>query len=140
MQDGRVSVPASEASDDRLHNIDGKSRQSIKHRFEIAHATTLRRRVSGRDGCRFGCQGCSSVSKIVNRHGWEFGNAECALGPGAVLLGGRDQMLTEATWQNRVVLAIAHYSRIEPFPQEERGTVPVRSASPIEPPLKFFTR
>jgi hypothetical protein len=52
----------------------------------------------------------------MNRHGWEFRNAERALEPGAVLLGGCDQMLTEATWQNRVVLAISYYSRIERFP------------------------
>ena len=45
VQDGRVSIPASEASDDRLRNIDGTSGQSIMHRFEIAHATALRRRV-----------------------------------------------------------------------------------------------
>jgi len=54
----------------------------------------------------------------MNRHGWEFRNAERAIEPGAVLLGGRDQMLTEATWQNRIALAISHYSRIEPFLQE----------------------
>jgi hypothetical protein len=54
----------------------------------------------------------------MNCHGWEFRNAERALESGAVLLGGCDQMLAEATWQNRVVLAISHYSRIEPFPQK----------------------
>jgi hypothetical protein len=51
----------------------------------------------------------------MNRDGRELRNADRALEPGAVLLGGCDQMLTEATWQNRVVLGISHDSRIEPL-------------------------
>ena len=76
----------------------------------------------------------------MNRDGWEFRNGERALEPGAVGLGGLDQMLTDPTWQNRVVLTISHYSRIESLPQKRGGTVPVRSASPIEPSRRYFTQ
>jgi hypothetical protein len=63
-------------------------------------------------------QACSSVSKIMDRHRWEFRNAERALVPGAVLFGGRDQMLTEATWEHQLVFALSEYCRVDPFPQE----------------------
>ena len=67
---------------------------------------------------------------VMNRHGWEFRNAERALEPEAVLLGGRDQMLTEATWQNRVVLAIRITAVSNPSRRKEgNGTCPVGLAN-----------